>query len=196
MATQTLPPIQLRSSYPPGQPDMGAAPTQLGSTPQGVAQIMYPGTALGTLFQGPVLSGPTPGVNGAVGSARLDLCLQVDGSMGNFNLPVQFPGGSFLLSIDAITLVDGMNAFISLGTENGQGDIATVPLPAAGAYAPTVPPAVQLPLWDAAAPQEPFTMWLNVSTNAAQTAGIALVIVNYIRIPAPWSEPATNFNRP
>lgn len=175
---------------------MGSAPPLLGHAPQGANDVMYPGTQQGTLFQGPVLSGPTPGVNGAVGAAQLCLCLQVDGSMGNFEIPIQFPGGSFIGAVNAVTLAAGLNAFVMLGTQAGQGDICTVPLPALGAFAPPVEPAVQLPLWNAVAPEAPFTMWLNVSTNATQSAGIALVIVGYVRIPSRWSLPSNNYNTP
>lgn len=157
---------------------------------------MFPGTAEGTQFQGPVLSGPTPGINGAVGSARLSMAIQVDGSMGNYNLQIPFPGGSFLLGIDAITLATGLNAMIILGTQTGQGDIATVALPALGAFAPTEVPSVQLPLWNAVAPQAPFTAWMNVSANGTKNAGIALVLLNYVRIAGPWSVPGVNYNTP
>lgn len=192
-----LPPILLRNTYPPGQPEIGAPPTPLGHVPQGIDEIMFPGTQQGTLFQGPVVSGPAPGINGACGAARLTLSLQVDFTMGNFQLPIQFPGGSFITALNAITLQAGLaTTFIMIGTEAGQGDIATVPLPALGAFEPDIEPSVQLPLWNAAAPQAPFTAWVSVSANTGQTAGCAIVLIDYVRIPAPWSTPATNYNRP
>lgn len=192
----TLPPILLRNTYPPGQPEIGWAPRPLRRTPQGIAEIMSPGSIIGTHFQGPVVSGPAPGINGAAGAAQLSVSLQVDWSMGNFQLPITFPGGSFLQSVDAVTYEDGINAAITLGTESGQSDIAEIALPAKGAVAPPVQPEAQLPLWDAVQPQEPFTCWLNVSANTGSTTGGAIILLNYVRIAAPWSEPATNYNRP
>jgi hypothetical protein len=160
--------------------------------------MMFPGTQQGTLFQGPIVSGPTPGANGAAGAARLTLCLQLDHTMGNFQLPIQFPGGSFIVGVNAITLQTGLTtAFISLGTQAGQGDICTVPLPALGAQLdPPPPPMVQLPLWNAVLPQAPFTAWINVSSNpTSSTTGMALILIDYVRVPAPWSVPAANFSR-
>ena len=193
MATFAPPPIMLRSTYPPGQPDLGAAPAPLGHKPQGVNEIEHPGTQLGTLFSGPIVSGPTPGINGAVGAARLTLCLQLDYSMGNFQLPIQFPGGSYITGVNAVMLQPGlMTAFITLGTEAGQGDICTVPLPAVGATLDPPPPVMaQLPLWHVNPPQLPFVMWINVTGNpTTATAGMAIILIDYVRVPAAWSSPA------
>lgn len=196
MTPAALPPILLRNTYPPGQPEMGYPPKLLRRTPQGADEIMFPGSLQGTLFQGPVLSGPAPGIDGAVGAARLTLSLQIDWTMGNFQIPVPFPGASFLLAVNAVTVQDGLAAFITLGTEQGQGDICTVAPPPKDSTAPMVQPMVQLPLWDAVLPQEPFVAWLNVSANTGATAGIAIVLVDYVRVAPAWSAPATNHNRP
>lgn len=161
-----------------------------------MAEIATPGSINGTHFQGPVMSGPTPGVDGATGSAQLTLCLQIDWSMGNFSVSIPFPGGSFLQSINAVCYEAGLNAFVMLGTQPGQGDIATIPLPAKGAFEPNIEPQAQLPLWDATTPSEPFTAWLNVSANTGSTTGGVVVLLNYIRLVGPWSVPATNYNRP
>lgn len=182
----------LRSSYPPGQPDPGTAPTHLGRAPQSINDLMYPGTQQGPLFQGPIASGPAPGVHGAVGAARLTLCLLIDSTMGNFQLPIQFPGGSFITGVNAVMLEPGlMTALITLGTQVGQGDICTIPLPAVGATLDPPPPVlVQLPMWSATSPRAPFAAWLNVSGNPVSPAGMAILLIDYVRLPAPWSTPA------
>lgn len=187
----------LRSSYPPGQPGPGVAPKPLGFTPTSVNQIMFPGSLPGTLFSEPVLSGPTPGVGGAVGAARLTMALLVDYTMGNFNLPITFPGGSFLLAINSVTFQAGLTtATIQLGQLSGAGDIVVVAPPAKGATAPPQQPGVQLPLWDAVSPYQPFTCWLGVGANTGETAGGVIVLVDYARIAGSWSLPAKNFNKP
>lgn len=190
-------PILLRSTYPPGQPPLGYAPKPLRRSPQSAADIMFPGSLQGTLFQGPIISGPTPGVNGAVAATRLTLSLQIDWSMGNFNVPILFPGGSFLLSITSVSYETYATApVILLGTQSGQGDIQAVTVTPINVGPTPQPVMVQLPLWNAAAPLVPFTAWLGVSGNTGATAGGVIVLIDYVRVPSPWSVPATNFNRP
>jgi len=195
MAT-TLPPILLRNTYPPGQPEQGWAPRPLRRTPEGVNEIMFPGSIIGSHFQGPLISGPVPGVDGAAGSAVLLLSLKIDYTMGDFSVQVPFPGGSFLQSLNAVTYETGLGATVTLGTQTTMSDIGTVPLPALNATAAPIQPSRQLPLWDAVLPEEPFTAWINVTGNTGATAGGAIVLINYIRIAAPWSDPALNHNRP
>lgn len=190
----TIPPILLRNTYPPGQPEIGSPPKPLRKTPQAVTQIMFPDGTQSTHFQGPVVSGPAPGVQGAAGSARLTLSLQVDGTMGNFSVPIRFPGGSLLESISAVTYATGLAATVELGTTQGAADVATVTLPAYGAFEDPVPPGVQMPLWDAALPEEPFQIWLTVAGNTVSTGG-AIILINYIRLAGPWSDPARDYSR-
>ena len=177
----------MRSTYPAGQTPLGVAPKLLNRTPTSVADVMSPGTVLGTQFAGPLVSGPAPGVAGAIGATALALCLQIDGSMGNFNISIPFPGGSLLTSIDAFTLAGPTpGAYVQIGTQPTTGDIAAVPLPALGAIAPRLFPSVQLPLWGAVAPVAPFTAWLNVTTNTPPTTSVAVVVLNYIRLTPAW----------
>jgi hypothetical protein len=189
------PPIQARSTYPPGAPSLGWPPKTFGKTPVNAAQIMTPGAQPTTHFSGPVVSGPAPGI-GAMGAAQLTLCLQLDYSMGNFSVPVSFPNGSFLQSLNAATYAAGLPSspltlIVTLGTQTGLADIAAaLTLPATGAVVAPVLPAAQLPLWDAVSPLVPFQMWLNVAGNTGATAGGAVIMVNYLRIPGPWSGPA------
>jgi len=199
------PPILLRSTYPPGQPNLGTAPKPLRHTPKSIQEIAYPGSLLGTLFQGPLMSGPAPGIQAAVGSGRLVLCLQVDWSMGNFQLAIPFPGGSFVESVNTICYEAGLPLpanfapAITIGTQAGQGDIATAPQTALGAVGVPAPAVAQLPLWNAVSPVQPFVGWINVSGNTgppAPTAGGYIVLINYLRITPPWSAPAINWNRP
>lgn len=194
MATAT-PPIQLRNTYPPGQPAMSAAPKPLRRTPTGVGQIMFPDGVLATHFQGPLVSGPTPGVQGAAGSATLTLTLQIDWSQGDYSIPIQFPGGCFLQSLSAITYETGLGASVQLGTQQGGSDIGTVTLPAKGAVSPPQTPGAQLPVWDDQCPFCPFQAWLTVSGNTGATQGGAIVLITYVRLAAPWSSPATDYNR-
>lgn len=192
-----IPPILLRSTYPPGQPPLGVKPKPLRRTPQSADDIMFPGSLQGTLFQGPLVSGPTPGVDGAAAATRLTLSLQVDWSMGNFNVPILFPGGSFLLAVNCVTYETYATApVILIGTQSGQGDIQSVTVTPINVGPTPQPVMVQLPLWNAVAPQAPFTAWFGVSGNTGATAGGLIVLVDFVRIPAPWSVPATNFNRP
>lgn len=174
---------------------MSAPPKPLRKTPTGIGQIMFPDGLLATHFQGPLVSGPVAGVQGASGSAVLTLTLQIDGTMGNFSIPVQFPGGSFLQSISAITYATGLAATVTLGKQTGASDIATVTLPAKGAIEPPVPPDAQLPLWDDTCPTCPFQCWLNVTGNTASNGG-AIVLIEYVRLAAPWSDPARDYSRP
>lgn len=161
-----------------------------------MGEIMFPDGILATHVQGPLVSGPVGGVQGAAGSAVLTLTLQIDWSMGNFSIPLKFPGGSFLQSITAVTYEAGLGATVQLGTQQGASDIGTVTLPAKGAVAPAVPPNAQLPMWDDECPFCPFQAWLTVSGNTGATAGGAVVLITYARLAAPWSGPASNYNRP
>lgn len=191
-APAAVPPIQLRSTYPAGLPPLGVAPKLFGKTPVSIAQIMFPAIGIaGTHFQGPLVSGATPGVAGAAGTAETILALQIDGSMGNFDLPIQFPGGSFLIWTSAFTYATGIpgTAVITLGTQQGGSDIETMVLPALNAVTPRQTPAVQLPVWGAVAPVSPFQAWLHVSANTA-SAGGAIIAVAYLRLAGPWSGPA------
>lgn len=191
-------PILLRNSYPPDQPAKSAPPKSLGSTPVGVSQIMFPDGVQATHFVGPLVSGPTPGVQGAAGSAKLVLTLQIDWSMGNFSIPVQFPFGSFLESITAVTYETGLNAAttVQLGTQQSASDIVTIDeLPAKGAVLEPELPGAQLPVWSDQCPFCPFQMWLTVSGNTGATAGGAILLVNYVRLAAPWSPHARDYNR-
>lgn len=188
MATAT-PPIQLRNTYPPGQPTMSAAPKPLGKTPTSILQIMFPDGVLASHFQGPLVSGPVQGVQGAAGSALLTLTLQIDYTQGNYSIPIQFPGGSFLQSISAVTYETGLAATITLGTQQGASDIGTITLPAKGTVGAPLTPSVQLPLWDDECPFCPFQGWLNVSGNVS-TSGGAILLINYARLAGPWSGPA------
>jgi len=156
---------------------------------------MTPGSINGTHFQGPLISGPTPGVDGAAGSALLVLSLQIDYTMGDFSIPVPFPGGSFLQSLNAVTYEAGLTATVTLGAQTGQSTIGTIALPALNATGASIQPARQLPLWNAVPPEQPFTAWLNVAGSAG-TAGGAIILIHYVRVTGPWSDPATNHNRP
>lgn len=192
------PPIQLRNTYPAAQASIGPAPKPLGGAPTSVNQIEFPGSVLGTHFAGPLISGPAPGANYASGSAFLALTLQIDWSMGNFNIPVQFPSGSFIQSVTAVTYEAGLGAAVSvsLGTQSGATDIVSFTLPAKGTVLPPVEPTVQLPLWDGVCPFCPFQAWLSVGSNTGHTAGGAIVIIQYVRVAAPWSPAAKNYNKP
>lgn len=195
MAT-TTPPILLRNTYPPGQPEIGAAPRPLRKTPTSMAQIMFPDGIAATHFVGPLVSGPVQGVQGAAGSALLTLTLQIDWSMGDFSIQLKFPGGSFLQSISAVTYETGLGATVQLGLQQGASDIGTVTLPAKGAASPPQIPSAQLPVWDDECPFCPFCAWLTVTGNTGATQGGAIVLINYVRLARPWSDPATNYNRP
>jgi hypothetical protein len=173
-----VPPIQLRSTYPAGMPPLGKPPAPLGKTPTSIAQMMFPAIGIpGTHFQGALVSGATPGVQGAAGSALLTLTLQLDSSMGNFDLPIQFPGGSFLTSFTAVTYAPGLAATAALGTQQAGTDIGSFVLPALGAVAAPVPPSVQLPVWSAVAPVSPFQAWLHVASNTTITGPVTAVAV-------------------
>lgn len=190
---QAAPPIQQRNSYPPGQPPLGGPPKALGKTPTNVSQIEFPISGIqGTLYQGPLLSGPTPGVNGAVGTAVMVLALQIDSTMGNFDLPIQFPGGTFLRSFSAVTYQAGLvGCIVNFGSQLGATDIAVVDVPLAAAILAPVPPTAQLPLWDKACPTCPFQMWMGVTLNPGGAQGGTIILVEYIRLASPWSAPAT-----
>jgi hypothetical protein len=184
-----VPPIQLRSTYPAGMPPLGSAPKLFGKTPTSIAQIMFPAIGIpGTHFQGPLVSGPTPGVQGAAGSAELILSLQLDGSMGNFDLPIQFPGGSFLTWFSAFTYASGVPgaAVIELGTQQGGSDIGVFNIPALGAVVLRQNPGVQLPVWSNVPPLSPFQAWLHVGGNTASVGGVILAVA-YLRLSGPWS---------
>jgi len=191
-------PINQRNTYPPGQPAMSAPPKRLGTKPTGISQIMYPDGIAATHIQGPLVSGPTPGVQGASGSAQLTLTLQIDSSMGNFSIPIQFPGGSFIQSITAVTYETGLDAgaSVQLGQQVNTADImAATVLPAKGAVLTPVLPLIHMPLWDGVCPMCPFQAWLTVTGNVSHPTGGSIVIITYTRLAGPWSVPATNYSR-
>jgi hypothetical protein len=153
---------------------------------------MYPMSGVASShFTGALVSGATPGVQAAAGTALLALALQIDGSMGNFDLPIQFPGGSFLASFTAVTVAAGLPGVIvvNLGTQQTLADIGVITVPALGAIAAPVQPLEQLPIWGAVSPLVPFQIWLHVGGNTA-SAGITILVINYQRLASPWSGPA------
>jgi hypothetical protein len=193
---QAAPPITTRNTYPAGQPTLGGPPKPLLKTPTSVSQIMFPISGVqGTLYQGPLISGPTPGVAGAAGTAILTLALQIDWTMGNFNLPIQFPGGSFIMSLSAVTYAAGLAGVIAnFGSQSGAVDIGKVTIPPAGTVLAPAPPDAQLPLWDKTCPTCPFQAWLGVTGNTGNTSGGTIVLVQYVRLASPWSSPATKLS--
>ena len=74
----------------------------------------------------------------------MTLAIQIDYTMGNFDLPIQFPGGTFLRSFSCVTYQAGIGAaMIEFGTQQGASDIFKfnlVPPPAASSPRPRRPP--------------------------------------------------------
>ena len=192
IAALATPPILTRNTYPPGMPSIGAAPKPLKATPTSINQIASPDGAKATHFQGPLVSGPTPGVQGAIGSAKLVLTVQLDWSMGNFSIPIQFPGGSFLQGFNAACYETGLPAGIavSLGSQQNGSDIAVWSLPAKGSIEAVAPPLKQMPVWSDSCPFCPFQCWLTVTGNTGSTVGGVLLFIEYLRCAGPWSTPA------
>lgn len=182
----------------PKSPTLTASlPPLLGVHPTSYRQLManLPG-AKATHFAGPVVSGPTgqkPGqlLQQVAGVTPLALTLMVDYTMGNFNLALPFPPGSFVYSWMSIAFT-AFNAspgpvVFTMGTQSGLSDIF-----AAGSFGAAGGEIDQnitgsLPLWNAVSPVVPFQGWLNVSGTGGATAGQGLIVLFYFRLPLDWS---------
>lgn len=178
----------------PGVPSLaaGSLPPTLGKTPTSINQLLptNPYGTKATHFTGPVVSGPTPGNPlGVEGVAQLNFACQIDYTMGNFTLPIQFPTNSFLLSVTTVEYqVFSPNVTapsISLGSTSGAADILAATVIPAGTV--TTPIAGQLPLWTAVSPQVPFQAFLSVAGNTGNTAGGLFLLITYARLALKWS---------
>lgn len=167
-------------------------PPLLGHAPTSFRQMMsnLPGTKA-THITGPLVSGPVPGSPLVAGAAPLALTLMLDYTMGNFNLVLPFPPGSFIYSWMSIAFT-GFNASpgpvaFGLGSQSGLTDIFS-----GGSFGSAGGEIDQnitgsLPLWNAVSPLVPFQAWLNVSGMAGATAGQGLIVLFYFRLPQAWS---------
>lgn len=162
-------------------------PPPLGKVPTSIKQLVPSNGLKATHFLGPVVSGPPPGSAGMGGAALDVLALQLDYSMGNFSLPIQFPPGAVLLWFAA----SQYQAFtaepdVALGRTAGAGDImAATPLPAAPdnqIYQPILAGALPFP-WET----NPGQAFLNVTLNTGNTAGGAILLFGFALIPRPWN---------
>jgi hypothetical protein len=185
------PPI-LKSAEPPIlTPFASSLPPLLGHAPTSYRQMMAtpPVGAPATYFAGPVVSGPSGGPQ-VVGVAPSALTLLLDYTMGNFNLALPFPPGSFLyswMSICFTAFTPGNLATFTMGSQSGLTDIF-----ANGSFGSASGELDQnittsLPLWNAVSPVVPFQAWLNVTGMGTQTAGQGLIVLFYFRLPNKWS---------
>lgn len=184
-------PMDLGGPAPPAPGLLAALPPFLGHAPTSFRQMQanLPG-AKATHFVGPVVSGPT-GALQVAGAAPLALTLMLDYTMGNFNLAIPFPPGSFVYSWMSVAFT-AFNAspgpvVFTMGSQSGLTDIF-----AAGSFGAALGEIDQnitgsLPLWTAVSPAVPFQGWLNVSGMGGATAGQGLITLFYFRLPLPWN---------
>jgi hypothetical protein len=185
--TQTL---SAPAQQPADQPAVTPAivPPVLGAVPTGINQILV--TSLGekaSHFKGPVASGGVPGSNLAVGAALLSLAVQVDYSMGNFSLALQFPPDCVLLWTTTLVytaFAGGTgDTTVALGTTANGVDVLAAT--AMGAIHTTAihPVTGTLPY---GADANPGKLWITV-TQLGSTAGLGLVNLIYARNFLKWN---------
>lgn len=178
-----------------GQPTPFAVPMPppLGKTPTSIKQMMPNSsstTTRATHFTGPVVCGPPPGSTAVGGAAICTLALQLDYSMGNFSLPVQFPPGALLLWAISIEYAAFTAApSISLGRTSGAADILAADALGLTADATQIVPVTgALPFpWETVTGGAPGQAFLNVTGNTANTAGGAFLLFAYVMMARPWN---------
>ena len=139
-----------------------------------------------THFSGPVVCGP-PNQTAVPSAALLSLNLQLDFSMGNFNLQLPFPPGALVFAVATVlcrptpsTAPRPAAPTVSIGTATGLSDIFAVALPTtANAVKNTLTSGNNIPANCAA--------WLSVSGNTANVTGEMELAVLYIPPFQKWS---------
>jgi hypothetical protein len=177
-------------------------PPGLGKVPASVSGLQppLPIGSKATYFSGPLMSGSIPqkataGYPNASfapvgGAALLTMALAVDYSMGNFTVPVQFPPDSVITGVAEVIAVPftGTPPKFQLGTTSGAADIvAATAFPATAGPTTFAAAAGQLPLWGSTTPKVPFQASFTVTLNTGSTAGLALVLIQFARVPQKWT---------
>lgn len=174
-----------------------------GVGPQSVHQLEPPlpiGTKA-THFSGPLVSGGIPqsalwrlphqiqGATPVGGTPILTTTFTVDWSMGNFSVTTQFPPNSLIISFAGVTAVPfTASPTFQLGSLSGGSDILTAgTFPAPGTPITFNPATGQLPLWDATGLQQPFQAFLTVNGNTGGTAGLGIILIQFLTIPQRWT---------
>jgi hypothetical protein len=160
-------------------------PPYFGSTPTSINQIIWSPSRVPTTFTSSIQSGDRS-QGQVVGTAMMALPFILDYSMGNFNLPIQFPPNSFLYMVSITNLIPFTGAVLPnvwMGrTATGDEIMVVTPLS-------NVPHAVQNVQVESALPvpgetgvlppwQARFWVSSNVGTS---TAGSALIAIIYGR---------------